>query len=124
MESTRRKLYSAIENVVRNAIRYTPENTGIEISLRCELINDDRRALIRIRDHGPGVPEEALNRLFQPFYRVADARERKTGGTGIGLAITERAVRLHGGAIVASNALEGGLVVEISLPADISHPGS
>ncbi|MDQ3584284.1 MAG: ATP-binding protein, partial [Acidobacteriota bacterium] len=67
-------------------------------------------------DYGGGVPEATLGELFRPFYRVADARERKTGGTGLGLAITQRAVQLHGGTVEARNA-EGGLVVEIRLPA-------
>jgi two-component system, OmpR family, sensor histidine kinase CpxA len=73
-------------------------------------------AILRIRDHGPGVPEHALSQLFLPFYRVADARDRQTGGTGIGLAITERAVRLHSGGVTAANAPDGGLIVEITLP--------
>ncbi|MGA9814857.1 MAG: ATP-binding protein, partial [Terriglobales bacterium] len=71
-----------------------------------------------------GVPEEALDKLFRPFYRIDDARGRKTGGVGLGLAITERAVRLHGGSVKASNRSEGGLQVEIRLPlvAEASRP--
>ena len=106
-------LRSAIENVVRNGVRYTAENTSVKVTLRC---SRDSGALISVRDYGKGVPEEALNDLFRPFYRVADARDRGTGGTGLGLAITESAVRLHGGTITAANAPEGGLVVEITLP--------
>jgi len=106
-------LRSAIENVVRNGVRYTAENTSVSVTLRR---SKDGGAFIRVRDHGKGVPEEALNDLFRPFYRVADARDRRTGGAGLGLAITERAVRLHGGTITAANAPEGGLVVEIMLP--------
>ncbi len=113
-------LRSAIENVVRNAIRYTPEGSTVEITLGHVLKEGRAHALIRVRDHGPGVPEAALAHLFKPFYRVADARERSSGGTGIGLAITERAVHLHGGEVNAANAPDGGLVVEISLPRDDS----
>ena len=111
-------LRSAIENVVRNAVRYTHEGTTVEISLSRERPAEAgaEHVVIRVRDHGPGVPEEALAHLFRPFYRVADARDRQTGGTGLGLAITERAVRLHNGTVTAANAPDGGLLVEIRLP--------
>jgi signal transduction histidine kinase len=108
VNGNRELLRSAVENVVRNAIRYTAENSDIEI----ELAGGE----ITVRDHGPGVPESELQNLFRPFYRVANARERKTGGTGLGLAITERAVRLHGGNVEARNAPDGGLIVHIHLP--------
>ncbi len=108
-------LRSAIENVVRNAARYTQEGTSAEISLER---SSDRQAeaVVRIVDSGPGVPEDALDKLFTPFYRIDDARGRQTGGVGLGLAITERAVRLHGGTVRASNRSGGGLEVEIRLP--------
>jgi two-component system sensor histidine kinase CpxA len=67
-------------------------------------------------DSGPGVPADALEKLFRPFYRIDDARGRETGGVGLGLAITERAVSLHGGTIRAANRPQGGLMVEIRLP--------
>lgn len=110
-------LRSALENAMRNAVRYTAENTVVEVALRCHKSDNNLRATISVRDHGKGVPEEALADLFRPFYRVADARDRQTGGTGLGLAITDRAVRLHGGTVQAANAENGGLVVEIQLPA-------
>ncbi len=106
-------LRSAVENVVRNAVRYTAAGTEVEITLA----GRDARAEIAVRDHGPGVPEPELANLFLPFYRVAGARERETGGSGLGLAIADRAVRLHGGTVAAANAAGGGLVVRISLPA-------
>jgi signal transduction histidine kinase len=109
-------LRRAVENIVRNAIRHTAEGTKVELTLLRDQGDDGARAIVRVRDHGPGVPDEALSRLFQPFYRVADARERLTGGTGIGLAITERAVHLHNGSVRASNHHGGGLVLEIELP--------
>jgi two-component system sensor histidine kinase CpxA len=107
-------LRSAIENVVRNAANYTPEGTEVEVTL----IEEDRgkTALIRIRDHGPGVPEAALATIFHPFYRVEEARDRISGGVGLGLSITDRAVRGHGGTVQARNAADGGLSIEIRLP--------
>lgn len=109
-------LHSAIENVVRNATRYTREGTEVEI--RLEKVQDAKsaEAVVRVTDSGPGVPEEALHKLFRPFYRLDDARNRQTGGVGLGLAITERTVRLHGGRVKAANRPEGGLIVEIRLP--------
>jgi two-component system sensor histidine kinase CpxA len=109
-------LSSAIENVVRNAARYTREGTDAEISLERGQGPGGPEAVIRVVDSGPGVPEDALDKLFRPFYRIDDARGRKTGGAGLGLAITERAVRLHGGTVKASNRPQSGLQVEIRLP--------
>lgn len=109
-------LYRAIENVVRNAARYTHEGTSAEISLERGQGNGRAEAVIRVVDSGPGVPEDALDKLFRPFYRIDDARGRQTGGAGLGLAITDRAVRLHGGSVRASNRPPGGLQVEIRLP--------
>ncbi|MGH9504773.1 MAG: ATP-binding protein [Terriglobales bacterium] len=109
-------LHSAIENVVRNAARYTREGTSAHITLERGQGDAGAEAVVRIVDSGPGVPEESLDKLFRPFYRIDDARGRQTGGVGLGLAITERAVRLHGGTVKASNRREGGLQVEIRLP--------
>ncbi len=109
-------LHSAVENVVRNAIRYTREQTSVRVDLTSESTPRGPEAVLNVSDAGPGVPEEALQRLFQPFYRLDDARGRSTGGVGLGLAITERAVRFHGGRVVAFNRPEGGLRVEIRLP--------
>ncbi len=109
-------LHRAVENVVRNAVHYSPEGGEVEISLHCPGSGAERRAVILVRDHGEGVPEEAVTRLFRPFYRVDANRDRQTGGAGLGLAITEAAVRLHGGSVRAANAEDGGLMVEILLP--------
>jgi len=113
-------LHSAVENVVRNAIRYTQEGTSVEIELMSEKRGSGTDAVLRVSDSGPGVPEDALGKLFEPFYRLDDARGRLTGGVGLGLAITERAVRFHGGKVSASNRAEGGLMVEIRLPLSTS----
>lgn len=108
-------LHSAIENIVRNAVRYTAENTTVRLSLdRGGYRSKD--LTIRIRDYGPGVPEDMLPRLFEPFVRVDDARERSRGGYGLGLAIAQKAIRLHGGEVTARNEPEGGLSVVITLP--------
>jgi two-component system sensor histidine kinase CpxA len=109
-------LHSAVENVVRNAIRYTAEGSSVEIELAREARAGGSEAVLRVSDSGTGVPEDALGKLFEPFYRLDDARGRLTGGVGLGLAITERAVRFHGGKVAAFNRAEGGLMVEIRLP--------
>jgi two-component system, OmpR family, sensor histidine kinase CpxA len=109
-------LHSAVENVVRNAIRYTAEGSSVGVELTREARGAAAEAVLRVSDAGPGVPEDALQKLFEPFYRLDEARVRMTGGVGLGLAITERAVRFHGGKVSASNRVGGGLVVEIRLP--------
>jgi two-component system sensor histidine kinase CpxA len=109
-------LRQAVENVIRNALRYTTENTEVDIILKHQQINSADYAILSVHDRGPGVPESALSSLFQPFYRVADARDRQSGGTGIGLAITDRAIRLHGGKVQVVNATDGGLIIRIDLP--------
>lgn len=109
-------LRSAIENVVRNATRYTREGTTVKIHAEKVQRAGRSEAVIRVTDSGPGVPEDSLKKIFQPFYRIDDARVRSTGGVGLGLAITDQAVRLHGGTVAASNLPESGLLVEIRLP--------
>ena len=100
---------SAIENVLRNAVRYTRDGTAVEVSLESQ----DGLATVSVRDHGGGVPEDELQKLFRPFYRVGEARDRSTGGTGLGLAIAEQAIKAHKGQIQARN-IGDGLIVEIS----------
>lgn len=109
-------LHSAIENVVRNAIRYTREGSTVDIRLEKMKSAGGDEAVVQVADCGDGVPPDALEKLFQPFYRLDDARVRHTGGVGLGLAITERAVRFHGGRVSARNRAAGGLMVEIRLP--------
>lgn len=106
-------IYSALENVIRNAFRYTADNTHIEVNVTC--LTPQELEII-VRDHGPGVPTDKIDKIFEPFSRVADARERNTGGYGLGLAIAKRAIEVHNGQISASNAAEGGLQVKIILP--------
>lgn len=104
-------LRRAIENVIRNAIRYAPVGTSIDI----ELQRSGDFARISVRDYGPGVPDEALQRIFDPFYRVDSDRNRMSGGLGLGLAIARRSVELHKGKLHAQNA-HPGLLVTIELP--------
>jgi two-component system sensor histidine kinase CpxA len=110
-------LRRAIENVVRNAIHYTIDNTEVEISIRKASSNNVE---ILIRDYGLGVPESELKNIFQPFYRTSESRERQTGGTGLGLAISERAVQLHLGTVTAENVTGGGLLIIISIPTTVT----
>jgi two-component system sensor histidine kinase CpxA len=110
-------LRSAVENVVRNATRYTAEGTKVDVRLDRQQTANGGGIMIRVLDSGPGVPGEALQKIFEPFYRLDDARNRQTGGAGLGLSIAERAIKLHGGELRASNRKEGGLEVEIRIPA-------
>lgn len=107
-------LHSAIENVLRNAIRYTAEGTSVDVSLA---MDEKSQVLLVICDHGKGVPESDLQRIFQPFYRVSEARDRESGGVGLGLAIADRVIHIHRGSIRAENAHPAGLKVIIEIPA-------
>jgi two-component system sensor histidine kinase CpxA len=109
-------LHRAFENIVRNALQYTADETAVEITLDCETTPAGREAVVRVMDHGTGIAPEKLEAIFQPFYRLDHARERATGGFGVGLAIADRAIRLHAGRIRAANRPEGGLMVEVRIP--------
>lgn len=109
-------IHRAIENAIRNAIKHTAPGTGVSISMDAS----DEQVVIRVADRGTGVPEDALGRIFEPFYRIEDSRETRSGSGGIGLAIASRAVRLHGGKISASNIPGGGLSVVFTMP--LLHP--
>jgi two-component system, OmpR family, sensor histidine kinase CpxA len=103
---------SAVENVVRNAIRYAPPDSAVQVGV----LAGDGRATVVVRDHGTGLPESELDRIFAPFHRVDASRDRQSGGTGLGLSIARRAVASQGGSIKAENAHGGGLQVTITLP--------
>jgi signal transduction histidine kinase len=111
VSGNRELLRRAVENVLRNAIHYSPEHGSVDVWLA----ENQHGATITIRDYGPGVPSEALLLIFEPFFRVAEARDGDSGGIGLGLSIAKRAVRLHQGTIRAQNAFPG-LQVEIALP--------
>jgi two-component system OmpR family sensor kinase len=107
INGNRELLGSAIENVLRNAVRYSPVGLPVDVSIE--------RLRIVIRDRGPGVPAGDLKRIFEPFYRVAESRDRDSGGEGIGLAITSEVLKAHGGSATADNLKGGGLEVILSL---------
>jgi two-component system sensor histidine kinase CpxA len=110
-------LRSACENIIRNAIRFTPPGTQVEVVLKAETRSDFPQAVLSVRDYGPGVPEQALQQIFQPFFRVkAPPGPTQNYGTGLGLAIVLEAIRQHRGTIIASNASPTGLEVKIMLP--------
>ncbi len=102
----------AIENIIRNALKYAGEQGQVLISAE----QGKEWLTIIIADEGPGVPEEALPHLFEPFYRVEESRNQQAGGYGIGMSIAEQAIRSQGGCIEASNRPQGGLQVTIRLP--------
>jgi signal transduction histidine kinase len=127
LEGSQELLRRAIENVLRNAVRFTEPGSTVSVRIQRAREGVERAregaegafAEIRVRDHGPGVPEAALEDIFKPFYRVGDDRARGSGGTGIGLAITRRAVLLHGGEVRAENVKDAegsGLLVTLRLP--------
>jgi signal transduction histidine kinase len=99
---------------LRNALRHTDPEKGVVLSL--EQGRGKKRIHMSVRDFGPGVSEGELERIFEPFYRVQESRDRGSGGHGLGLSIAANAVRRHGGTIQAANADGGGLIVRISLP--------
>jgi two-component system sensor histidine kinase CpxA len=111
VSGNRELLRRAVENVLRNAIHYSPERGSVDV----RLAENQHGATITIRDYGPGVPSELLLQVFEPFFRVEEARDGDSGGIGLGLSIAKRAVRLHQGTIRAQNAFPG-LQVEIALP--------
>jgi two-component system, OmpR family, sensor histidine kinase CpxA len=108
-------LRRAIDNVLRNAIRYAPQ--GTEVLLTCAVSNDSQYVTVEVLDSGPGVPESMLRDIFKPFYRTDPGRDSGSGGTGLGLAIAAEAIRLHGGVVSARNRESGGLQVTIQLAA-------
>jgi len=111
-EGEQNSLYSGIENILRNAIKYAPESSSIQ----CVLLKESNQYKLSISDNGAGVPDVSLSRIFEPFYRPQEDRARNSGGVGLGLSITKRAVELNGGAVTAENMKPHGLKITISLP--------
>jgi len=105
-------LRSAFDNIIRNAVHYTRTGTVVAVAAA----EDGDGVVVTVRDHGPGVAADRLDRIFEPFFRVDEARDRVAGGAGLGLAIAARAIRAHGGSISAANHRDGGLVVTVRLP--------
>lgn len=104
-------IHRVLENIVRNAIKYTAEGSTVNVGMRCEA----GRAHVAVSDHGPGIPDDDLKQIYKPFFR-SRATAAKVEGYGLGLAIVKRAVEAHGGDILIRNQASGGLLVEISIP--------
>nr|WP_257022537.1 ATP-binding protein [Pigmentiphaga litoralis] len=118
-------LHSAIENVLRNALRFSPSGSEVVVTLKEEPGPVHAWVCVDIADRGPGVPQADLDRIFAPFFRVAAARDRNSGGVGLGLAIVAEAVRRHGGKVSARNRDDGaGLTVSLCLPATGQDAGT
>ncbi|OOF67706.1 envelope stress sensor histidine kinase CpxA [Rodentibacter caecimuris] len=107
-------LESAIENVIRNALKYTSKK--ILLSIYLKQIKQEEYLIIHVDDDGFGVPEDDLKKIFSPFYRVDEARTRTTGGSGLGLAIVSSVIKEHQGEVWAEKSYLGGLAVTIQLP--------
>jgi signal transduction histidine kinase len=116
VEGAREMLRGAVENVVRNAVRHTAERTRVEVSLDRRQAPGGSRAVIRVRDHGPGVPQTAVDSLFVPFTQVLTGGVSNPERSGLGLAITRRTFEVHGGSATAANAPDGGFIVTLELP--------
>jgi two-component system sensor histidine kinase CpxA len=112
----RELIYRAVENVVRNAIRFTEEGSAVEIRTASVQGGQKKMALVQVSDHGPGIPEQEIESIFRPFYKVDQARSPQQGGFGVGLAIAERSVKLHKGDLRAANRAGGGLAIEMRFP--------
>lgn len=107
------KITQAVENLLDNALKYTPPGSRIEIGARAH----DREVVVTVRDNGPGIPEADLPHIFERFYRVEKGRSREKGGTGLGLSIVKHIVQLHGGRVWAESTPGQGSAFHFSLPA-------
>jgi two-component system sensor histidine kinase CpxA len=125
VQGNRHLLYRAIENVLRNAIQYTNPGTEVEIRVAARQDKAGRSVcVVEVSDRGPGIPETEIGAIFRPFYRVDRARSQETGGFGVGLAIAERAVKLHGGQVSGRNRSGGGATIRMEFPSAKTAAGS
>ena len=113
LNADRELLWRVFENLLRNALVHAGGDGGIKITASQTTEGEIK---VAVQDSGPGIAEHHIERVFEPFYRVDEARNRKTGGHGLGLAIAASAVRRHGGRISASNREGGGLQILVVLP--------
>ena len=109
-----KRIGQVISNLLTNSLRYTPQGGDIEIGL------EKNGSLVRIwvKDNGPGIPQDALTRIFNRFYRVDKSRSRISGGTGLGLAIAKHFVEAHGGTIQAESEVGKGTCISFTIPLD------
>jgi two-component system, OmpR family, sensor kinase len=114
------QLHQVLENLTRNAVIHTPADTPIEIAVR----RDSDRAVVEVRDHGPGLPVDAGDRVFDRFWRSEGGRSRGPGGSGLGLAIVKAIVQAHHGEVHAGNAPDGGAVFTVTLPIMLASRGA
>ncbi len=113
IEGRRELLYRAVENVLRNAVRYTDAGSAVEVKLYESKAGADRMAIVEVSDRGPGIPDAERESILRPFYRLDQARSEHTGGFGVGLAIADRAVKLHKGQLEILNRDEGGAIIRM-----------
>lgn len=113
LDADRELLWRVFENLLRNALIHSGDAGGISVVAN---LMDDRHIQVYVSDAGPGIAEAEIERIFEPFFRVDEARNRDSGGHGLGLAIAASAVRRHDGRISASNRKEGGLALRVVLP--------
>lgn len=110
------KLRQVIGNLVGNALRYTPEDSPIELAVGVRTTQDGAASVIEIRDHGAGIPDSETSKIFERFYRADTSRTRDTGGSGLGLAIVAAIVGSHGGTVRVTETDGGGATLVVSLP--------
>ena len=111
----RERLRQILDNLMQNALRYTPEGGWIKIQLQ----RQGHHAVISVHNNGPAISDEAMAHLFERFYRADKARDRASGGTGLGLAIARKLAEAHGGTLIGENHTEGGVVFKLVLPLEV-----
>ena len=112
VNADRERLQQILDNLMQNALRYTPEKGRIELKLAAR----DQLVVLNIHNDGPQLTQEAMNHLFERFYRAEKARDRASGGTGLGLAIARQLAEAHGGSLSGSNHPDGGVVFTLTMP--------
>jgi len=111
------RLRQVVQNLLHNAVRFTPAGGQVTVIVKEETVDQDRWVTVEVEDGGPGIPAEDLSRIFEPFYRVDPSRSRASGGTGMGLAVVKLLVEVHGGSVRAENRPAGGSRFIVQLPA-------
>ena len=113
------RLRQVVGNLMNNALTHTPDGTPVEVHVRSGVLGPDQpvpAVVLEVVDHGPGMPPEQAQRVFERFYRADQARARQTGGTGLGLAIVSALVHAHGGTVAVDTAPGRGATFRIALP--------